>query len=478
MLGGKKIAANTMFLVLSSLFNLGISLFTTSIIARSIGPELYGKYTFGLTYILMFSVLANFGLESLFIRETARDKKNIELIHDIFQLKIVLALITIVATIFSASILHYPSDTMKVLYILCGGLFFQILSESLLSVYRSIERMHITAVSSAFFRLFSAIFIAISIYTQFGFYGIVAAFSIGNALVFIGVSLFFRREFKAIDFRINLSQWLILMKQGLPFYLSALLTMFYIRVNIIMLSKLVSDTEIGFYMASLNLVENLYFIRIAFNTSIFPAFSRMYGVSSDSLKKAYIKITKYLIILSVAVSIGTILVSEKVISLIYGSEFLPAVPVLNILIFLWVFSFFSNTQSSLLFSIQKETSQLRIMFVACLVNIILSYVLIKWYGYIGAAYASVLTEAIVVILITALLWKLNYRYVPDRYLLRLVFVAIAMVISVKFLLQFNVIAAITGGGVSYMSLLFFMKVFDDDDIVYMKSLIKRKPAHE
>ena len=464
--------------MLASLVNLGISLFTTAIIARSIGPDLYGRYTFGLTYILMFSVLANFGLESLFIREAARDKSNVAIINDIFHLKIILALFTIVSIIVSAYVLSYPSATIDVLYILCAGLFFQILSESLLSVYRSTEKMHITALFSTIFRVFSAVIIIGSVYLRIGFYGIVSAFSIGNALVFICVFLLFRRDFKVLHPHISLSKWVALIKRGLPFYLSAVLTMFYAKINIIILSKFVSDKEMGFYMAALNLIENLYFILTAFNTSIFPAFSRLYGSSFEALRKAYSKMTKYLIILTVAVSVGTILVAEKIVLLIYGQEFMPSVPVLKILIFLWALTFFSNTQSSLLFSIHKERTQVKIMVIATFVNIVLNLFLINAYGYIGAAYASVFTEGIVVALITGVLWRLRLRYVPNFYLIRLALVVVAMAASVKFLIQFNVIAAIVGGAVCYMGSLFIMKVFDADDIFYMKSLIRRNAANE
>jgi len=473
MIGGKKILQNTLLLTLSSVVNLVISIATTSIIARSIGPELYGRYTFSLTYILMFSVLANFGLESLFIREAARDRVNLAFIKDIFHLKIILAIVTIGTLLFSAHILNYNSEIISVLYILCCGLFFQILSESLLSVYRSVEKMHVTAFFSTFFRIVSAIVIGLSVYFGLGFYGIVSAFSIGNALVFMAVLILFRRDFRLLNLRISPSIWFNLIRQGAPFYFSALLTMFYAKINIVILSKLASEREIGYYMAALNLVENLYFIPTAFVTSAFPAFSRLYGSSPDALKSAYIKMTKYLIILTVAVSIGTVLVSDNIVRLIYGDQFAPAVPVLNVLIFLWVLAFFSNAQSSLLFSIQKERAQVKIMMIAVLVNAVLNFVFIRSYGYMGAAIASVLTEGIVVVLISYVLWRAGFKYFPDISIFRLVVAVAGMIFIVRFLSQFNIAIAIVGGAVSYTCLLFALKVFDADDINYMKTLFRR-----
>lgn len=262
----------------------------------------------------------------------------------------------------------------------------------------------------------------------------------------------------------------------MPFYVSALLTMLYGKIYIVILSKLVTDQEMGFYMAALTLVENLYFIPTAFLTSIFPAFCRLYGTSLDNLKNAYVKIIKYLIIVTVAVSIGTIIVSENIIQIIFGSQFTPAAPVLNILIFLWVFNFFSNAQSILLWSIQKERVQVIIMFFAVTISVILNYIFINVYGYIGAAFAMVLTEGLVVFLITVVLWRLQFRYIPDIRILRLILAGAGMVILFNFLLPFNLIAAIVAGAISYLGLLFILKILDDDDIVYLKSIVNRRPA--
>lgn len=478
MIGGKRIAKNTLVLMFSSVFNVCVSIFTTSIIARSIGPELYGRYTFSLNYILFFRVFANFGLESLFIREAARDNKNINLINDIFHLKFFLAIINIGIIILSAHLLKYSPEIIKVIYILCIGSFFQILYDILLAYYRSIEKLLVTALFSMAFRTISAIMIVIAIYTGIGFIGVVSAFSIANALIFASVLSVYLKKLKLLNTNFNPGKWFILIKQGLPFYASALLTMFYYKINVLILSKLVSEREMGSYFAAVTLVENLVFIPNAFNTSIFPAYSRIFGNSMEALKKAYERITKYTIIFTVAVAIGTILVGEKVIELIYGKEFTAAAPILSVFIFFWVFTFFSQTQSSLLFSIQKEFTQLKIMVAACFINLVLSLILIYQYGIIGAAYASVLTEGLVVVIVSTVLWKLNLRYKPDLHILGLSLVAIAMSVVVKALLNVNIIAAVAGGGITYLALLFLLRVFDSEDIMYFKSLLRRNMRSE
>lgn len=471
---GRKIITNTLLLSMVSIFNAVISIFTTSIIAKSIGPELYGKYTFGLSYILFFSVLSNLGIESFFIREAARDEKNIDLIKDILPLKIILSLLNVGVILVSVHLLGYSEDTIKVVYVLCIGLFFQVLYECLLSVYRSLEKMYVIGLSSMIFRILTALIIVFAVYSGIGFWGIVSAFSLGNVFIFLGLLIFSYSGFGISRFKFRPGEWMTLIKQSFPFYASALLTMIYSRVNILMLSKITSELEVGLYMAAVTLVEGLYVIPSAFIASIFPAFSRMRGGSAEAFRNTYEKTAKYLIILTAGVSVGTILVAEKVILLIYGAAFIQSAEVLKVFIFFWVFTFFSQTQSAVLFSIGKESAQVKTMAFACLINILLNILLIKSLGVIGAAYASVITEALVVVVMSVVLWKFDVKYRPDPHIFRLVFSVVAMIVMVNFLIEVNLFAAILVGAASYPALLFLFGVFDSEDKLYIKSLMKKR----
>jgi O-antigen/teichoic acid export membrane protein len=472
MIGRKSIAVNTLSLILSSIFNLGISLFIVSILARSIGPELYGRYAFSLNYIMTLSIIAHFGLEPLFIREAARERANLAMINNIFHLKILIGFFTIFCIMSSAYMLAYPPVIIKALYILCIGAFFQILTESLLSVYRAIEKMHITAVSTLLFRVFSAVVIVASIYLDIGFWGIISSYSIACFIVFLIVSAMFFKDFNLLNMSFCISEWIPLLKRGLPFYLISLLTMLYWRINIIILSKTVSEKDLGFYLAALALVESLWFIPNAFVTSLSPVFARLFGSSYDELKKTYRKIMKYFLIITIPMTMGTVLISDDIVRLLYGADFMPAAPVLRVLIFYWALIFFSNTQAALLFSVNREKSQLKLIVIVCVINIALNFSLISSLGYIGSAYASLFSEGILVIMISVILWKLHIRYVPDFALLRLIPAAILMALAVKYLMDINLFVAVAAGALIYTAMLFILHVFDSDDIFYIRSMLK------
>lgn len=478
MISAKIILANTLFLMGASVFNVVISIVTTALIARAIGPDLYGRYTFGLTYVLVFSVFSNFGIESLYIREASREKEKLALIDDILPLKIALSVMTVGLALSSLYVLDYPGQTREVVRILCVGLFFQILYECLMSVSKALEEMYVVALFSVFFRLISAAAIVVSIVSGIGFMGIVSAFAIGNSVAFLVALWVHSRRWGLRRVGVRVNAWLPLIRQGYPFFLSALVSMLYGKINVLMLSKMVPEVDLGYFMAASNLVDNLFFIPMAFNTTILPAFSRMYGSSLDALRQSYGKIVRYLMVLTMGVSAGTVLVGTEVIRLLYGDQFAPAASVLSILIFYWALAFFSNVLSSLLFAIHQERVQARVMVVAAGVSIVLNAVLIQYFGIMGAAYAAVVTEVAVVVLIGVALGKVDFHWPMNAKVMKLAINLTAMVVIVRALLPVNLVLAILVGAGTYLLLLLPVGLVDEDDKALMYAWIRRRFAHE
>ncbi len=473
-IGAKKIATNAFLLSLSSGINLAISVVTTSLIARSFGPELYGTYTFGLAYIMVFTVLANFGIESLFVREAAREPEHIKrLISNVVHLKIILAIGTVVIVDVSANLLGYPDRTVKVIYVLSIGLFFQIMSTTLMAVYRSQERMAVIAVFNVVFRVVTAVLILASIYFGIGLKGVVAAYTVGCFVVFVGNAIVFRRDYGRIGWKLDPSAWKDLIYRGRAFYVSALFGTIYLRINLFVLSKSVNELELGYFMAAWTLVETLYVFPEAVTGALFPAFSRIYGTAEEALGMVYSKMLKYILILSVAVCAGCLVVGDEILLLIYGPKFHDSIPILNVLIFLWAVGFLSNMMGWLLYAIKKETTHVKVMGAGCVVSLVLSIAFIEWFGTVGSAYALILSETFLVVSMAVVLHRSGLRSNLDGRLLRLALVVPAMVFAVRLMLDFNVVIQVMVGALVYAVSIYLFRVLDREELIALRRMIRR-----
>lgn len=129
---------------------------------------------------------------------------------------------------------------------------------------------------------------------------------------------------------------------------------------------------------------SLTFVLTAYNTSIFPMFSKIFMTRADSIRYACEKSFKYLLILSVPICVGTTLLSDRIIYTIYGSSFSGAIPVLQILVWLLMFLVVTNIGFPLLTATHRERLNMYILGVSAISNIILNVALIPRYGAIGS----------------------------------------------------------------------------------------------
>jgi O-antigen/teichoic acid export membrane protein len=95
------------------------------------------------------------------------------------------------------------------------------------------------------------------------------------------------------------------------------------------------------------------------------------------------------------ITIGTILIADKIILLIYGVEFAGSITALQIIIWALVFTSINIVLFNLLVSINQQKLSTVTLTLGALLNVALNFVLIPMLSYNGAAIATVMTKAIV-----------------------------------------------------------------------------------
>ena len=71
----KNILKNVYWAVLGKIINILSGLFVGILVARYLGPENFGLMNYVISYVTLFSILANFGLDNIEIRELSKITK-------------------------------------------------------------------------------------------------------------------------------------------------------------------------------------------------------------------------------------------------------------------------------------------------------------------------------------------------------------------------------------------------------------------
>src|SRR3989344_867836 len=391
----RRITANFLSLAVSEIISKLLQLFIFIYLARALGKESFGVFSFAVAFSLLIVIIADFGLSTFLIREISRNKKAAsKYLSNAFVSKIFLALITIAAAYAFLNVMGYSGEMRLVAYIMLSFAILQSFTDLYYSIFRAFERMHYDAFIKVLRMLILVGIIFYVIRNNFNIITASLAFPITELVVFIITMILVYTRFIKPGFEFDFKFSKDILKKSSFFCLSIAFAGMFMYIDAIMLSKLRSSAEVGIYVAASNIILALIFVPMMYANAIYPLISRLFMSSKKSLKFAYEKSLKYMIIIGLGVSAGIYALSDKITLLLYGKEYAATSVVLAILAW-YLFLRFANVISGFtLSSINRQGSRVFSQGMAALTNVILNLVLIPAYGFIGAAVATLITEII------------------------------------------------------------------------------------
>ena len=236
---------------------------------------------------------------------------------------------------------------------------------------------------------------------------------------------------------------------------------------------LTSSSVVGEYTAAFNLMQALIFIPTVFSTAIMPIFAKFYVNSPEKLEYSYQKSLKYLTMLSMPISMGTLVLSSKIIFFMYGSEYVNTIPILELIIWALPAIFLSYILGTSIASINKQHETIKATFICLLISTIGNYVLIGLFGGVGAALVTVINEVSMVIFYMYIMHKYGYTVGLKSIIIK-PFIASLIMGIVIYLLNMELFPSIIIGMVVYLVATILIGVLDEEDKGIIKQLIPPK----
>ena len=389
-----RVIRNTGVILTGNLAGKALNFIVLIYLARYLGANDFGKYSFVIAYFFFFSVLALLGINKIVVREISKDKTIQErIIGNALSLRLLLSIAAIILSLIIINLLNYPFDTKILVYITSLTLLLLSIRATYASIFEACLRMEYSALTNFIEAIVSLILILSIIFLKGDLIHVMAALVIAS-LSNLLVTFFFSQRFVKPKFEFNLGYVKKIFGASIPVGLTTVFRSIYYRIDVLMLSLMKTYVAVGYYSAAYALIAALDIIPRAITISIFPLLSR-YSVSSrDSLEISYEKSFRLMLMIALPIAVMIALFSEDIIFLIYGSEFLPSSLALSVLIWSVIFLFMNALFANLIISMGKERMTAYTTGIMALVNIVLNFLLIPQYSYIGASIATVFTEAL------------------------------------------------------------------------------------
>ncbi|MBP5360524.1 MAG: flippase [Bacteroidaceae bacterium] len=389
----KKIVNNLLWATGGKVINLGGALILGIIVARYLGPEQYGLMNYVISYAFLFQTLACFGIDSIEVREEALGKvPYTTIIGTAFWIKVVFGIICIALSIVTAIIMSEDAYTVGLISMYSCYIVFN--SFNVIRNYFTSLVQNKYVVISEIFRTFVGIAIKLTLWMMdCSLTWFLAAFAFDYVLLAGGYVSSYRHKIGRLkEWRFSLPYARFMLKESFPLLLTNAAVIIYQRIDQVMIGTMVSKTDVGFFSVAAKFVEVMIFIPATIAHTISPILVQIRQKSEEAFRiksQQFMNISVWLCIFcSIAVSV----VSYWIVRYTFGTLYLPAVAILQVLSFKMVSVALSHAGGTMVI---VERLQRWVFFrdvFGCIVCVGLNWWLLPRYGAIAAAFVAVMAN--------------------------------------------------------------------------------------
>jgi O-antigen/teichoic acid export membrane protein len=396
--GVRRYGINTAWLFAEQVLRMVAGFLVGVWVARYLGPERFGLFSYALAFVSIFQGIAKLGLDGIVVRDLVQEPEKRDVyLGTSFWLKLIggvitFLIITIILFIQSIFTSNFFTETNIYILIIAFGIIFQSF-EVIDFYYQATVQANYISIRRIIQLILSSIIKIFLVLTD------------ADLIWFVLVSLFDIISLSMMGWLIYRSQGLPnfvryfdieigkkLLKDSWPLLLSGIAISIYMRIDQVMIKNMLGDREVGLYSAAIKLVEVWYFIPMIITQSVFPAIVNAKKISEELYYKRLQQLFSLLAWIAILIAIPMSAFGYQIIYLFYGEKFTEASNVLEISIWASLFVFIGVGSSRFLLVENLQNLSFRRAFYGMIVNIMLNFILIPLYGIQGSAIATLMSQ--------------------------------------------------------------------------------------
>ena len=390
--GSKRIAKNAIVLVSLRVFAPVLSVALLLVLSRMLGSEGLGRYSLAYGFLYLFNTIAPMGLYPVITRDGARKPSQLmTMVNTAFSLGTLSSVLLTIAMMMLAVSLGYDVHTRNAIVLLSIAILPFTLANFLEGACVAIERMDHIAYSTLAEYIFKVGLGIGLLLAGYGLEGVLVAAIAGRTLACIIMTLLLRNHNIYVRWAWDAEMRQHLARLAPAFVMIAIFATLYWRIDIFMLSKLATISDVGQYGAGYRLLEFAMIIPQSICLALYPQMALLFGSDQDAFKKLGVIAARYLLALCLPLVLTISLGADFILNLMYGNEFIEASATLKILIWTLMPYLIVRFQSYVLLAGDKQNVDLYFNIFMAAINVGLNLILIPRHGHLGAAIATLVS---------------------------------------------------------------------------------------
>lgn len=298
----------------------------------------------------------------------------------------------------------------------------------------------------------------------FGLVPLVAAILILRLLTAGAGVILTLRFCPVIEWRLDWDFTRRLLKQSPAFFGTVLASNLFWRLDVLMLSLLRTPEEVGLYAAALRLIVLCQEAPKSIQMNLLPPLASLYPESMAAFRVLVERTAKYLLIYALPVVLGILVLAPDIMTM-YGAPFVAAAPILSVLAVSLLPFGLMKLFGNVLVATHYPWVDFATICAGVIVNVILNSLFIPLYGAIGAAYTTLITITVALILRGTFLWLWVSPMRLDRSMLSALVATFGLWAGLMLSRGYPTLMVILASIPVYLLLLVVTRTFSQEELV-------------
>jgi O-antigen/teichoic acid export membrane protein len=462
---------NTFWLTFSEVVGRLLKMVLIIYMARKLGTDQWGIFSYAISMGSLLMIFSDIGISNLLTREVVQKKEEYEqFISTALFLKIIILLISTVLMVVVSPFLSNIREANKIFAIIAIILFFDSLTNLGLALNRAFEKMEreviIKTISNTVVLILGITLLNLSPTSK----SVAVAYAIGSAISSFLIFLMLKDDIKKFIIKIDTKKIGLILQTTWPFAIIILIGSIMANIDTFMLGIWKNPKEIGLYAVAQRFYQLIIIIPSVVSTATFPIMSRLTKSGDKQQSTSVLERTLvFIMMLGIPIAAGGIILANQLIPLVFGIEYIEAVPLLQILMLMLLVSFPITIMSNTIFSHNKQRDLATAYIAGIIFNILINILLIPSMGAKGAALATLISTTI----ITAIIW-IKIKHINNFKIfskLKTIFLATLLMGLLTLVLKYlgiNVMLNIMTSSLVYLILLMILR---EQSLIEIRELI-------
>jgi O-antigen/teichoic acid export membrane protein len=393
---------NSGWLLFDKIVRMVLGVIVGAWVARYLGPAQYGQLAYALSFVAVFTAVANFGADGITVRDLAlKAGEAPQILGTAFIVRASAGVVCLIVAV-GIALLSSGHDGLQVwLIAIIGGTLILQAGDAVDLWFQSRSQSKRTVISKliAYSVTNSAKVVLILMHAPLAAFALVLLLDAVAAALALWVA--YRRYPAAGPWRSSRSRSWELVREASPFMIGGVAVVIYLRVDQLLVRQLMGEHELGVYAAAVWILQVWQIVPTILSTSLGPYIARRKSLDEHLYRKTLILVFRLFFYTGVMSAIATLILAPLIIGIMYGPAYRGAVPVLQICALTLPVFFLGMAHNLWLINEGKYMVRVYGAIAAGIWTVAVIFALAPRYGVLSACFAAVSSQLIASFLINA-----------------------------------------------------------------------------